>query len=202
MSEMWVQSMNLKYKQDKIRFGKTSDLCKGKIIHLGASDNGADYDLQRFLEEEHKVVISADLDKADVIQDFNEPQWTIRNKFDTVLAGEIIEHVHNPTSFIKNCVQLLKPKGRLIISTPNASSLIYLYNPDWCVNYQGNSYEQDEGHIHCFTTGMLRFLMEKHGVKRVDFEYLNGYLGNPFGYFVCSFVPSFRGDILIWGDVK
>ena len=190
----------LKLAQDKIRFQKTRGLCKGKILHLGASDNGADYDLHRFLKEKHKVVVSVDLQEADIIQDLNDLKWEILEKYDTVLAGEVIEHIHNPTTFVKNCVELLRPGGRLIISTPNATSLIYLYNPNWCVNYEGNSYEEDEGHIHTFTIGMLKFLMKKQGIEKIDYEYLNGYLGNPLGYFICWMFPRLRGDIMIWGD--
>jgi ubiquinone/menaquinone biosynthesis C-methylase UbiE len=41
------------------------------------------------------------------------------NYFDTILAGEIIEHVEQPLQFLRNCRRLLKSGGLLVLSTPN-----------------------------------------------------------------------------------
>jgi len=43
--------------------------------------------------------------------------------FDCIVITEVLEHVANPNLLIQNCYQLLKPKGILIVSTPNAYSL-------------------------------------------------------------------------------
>lgn len=43
-------------------------------------------------------------------------------KFDWVILTEVIEHVPLPNSFCKALVSLLKPGGKLIISTPNKSA--------------------------------------------------------------------------------
>ena len=40
-------------------------------------------------------------------------------KFDTIIAGEIIEHLDNPGQFLRNMFRHLKPGGRLVVSTPN-----------------------------------------------------------------------------------
>lgn len=40
-------------------------------------------------------------------------------KFDVVLALEIIEHVADVESFVKNCAQLVKPNGLLFVATLN-----------------------------------------------------------------------------------
>ena len=39
--------------------------------------------------------------------------------FDTIVAGEIIEHLENPGMFLRNMGAHLKPGGVIIISTPN-----------------------------------------------------------------------------------
>jgi len=40
-------------------------------------------------------------------------------QFDTIVAGEIIEHLENPGQFLRNMARHLKPGGVLILSTPN-----------------------------------------------------------------------------------
>ena len=55
----------------------------------------------------------------DLNQDFYD-KWD--EKFDLVVAIEILEHLHNPRHFIRNCLQLLRPSGFLLISSPNTES--------------------------------------------------------------------------------
>lgn len=42
-------------------------------------------------------------------------------RYDAVIMTELIEHVTNPKDFIKAALSLLKPEGKLIITTPNKS---------------------------------------------------------------------------------
>ncbi len=48
---------------------------------------------------------------------------TINRKFDAVVAIEIIEHIENPFSFVRECAKLLKPNGLLFLTTPNVEAL-------------------------------------------------------------------------------
>jgi 2-polyprenyl-6-hydroxyphenyl methylase/3-demethylubiquinone-9 3-methyltransferase len=41
------------------------------------------------------------------------------NYFDVILVAEVIEHVAHPDEFLKNISRMLKPKGHIVISTPN-----------------------------------------------------------------------------------
>jgi len=41
------------------------------------------------------------------------------NCFDSICAGEIIEHVRNPVKLLVECNRALKIRGRLVLSTPN-----------------------------------------------------------------------------------
>lgn len=47
-------------------------------------------------------------------------------KFDVVLAMEIVEHVAHPASFLKTIQSLLKPNGLMIMSTLNRNTKSYL----------------------------------------------------------------------------
>lgn len=40
--------------------------------------------------------------------------------FDTVHSGEVLEHLDDPNTLLKDAYRILKPGGTLIISTPNS----------------------------------------------------------------------------------
>ena len=45
------------------------------------------------------------------------------NRFDLVVASEVVEHVHEPVAFLRLIARHLLPDGVLILTTPNASSV-------------------------------------------------------------------------------
>lgn len=44
-------------------------------------------------------------------------------RFDTVVAAEIIEHLEDPYAFLRGLRDVLRPDGRLVLSTPNPLGL-------------------------------------------------------------------------------
>ena len=42
---------------------------------------------------------------------------------EVIVAGEIIEHLEAPGTFLRACHELVKPGGRLVVTTPNAAAL-------------------------------------------------------------------------------
>jgi len=44
-------------------------------------------------------------------------------QFDTIFAGELIEHLANPGRFLECSRRMFKPKGKLVLSTPNPFSV-------------------------------------------------------------------------------
>jgi SAM-dependent methyltransferase len=52
-------------------------------------------------------------------EDFHD-KWN--EKFDLVVAIEILEHLHDPRHFIRNCLELVKPDGYLLVTSPNTES--------------------------------------------------------------------------------
>lgn len=101
------------------------------------------------------------------------------NMFDVVYALELVEHLHEPGKFFDQVYKVLKPNGRLIISTPNGSSLPNLlskWSPSAIEREQdftrhGNSYEVDsstwdnEAHISLFGYFKWRELIKDHKFK-------------------------------------
>lgn len=55
--------------------------------------------------------------------DLNQKDVVPTASFDAVIAAEVIEHLENPREVAREWYRILKPAGRLIISTPNNESI-------------------------------------------------------------------------------
>ena len=56
------------------------------------------------------------------LQQFCETNPT--TTFDSILAGELLEHLYHPMQFLQQCFDALAPGGVLVLSTPNPNSPI------------------------------------------------------------------------------
>jgi 2-polyprenyl-3-methyl-5-hydroxy-6-metoxy-1,4-benzoquinol methylase len=52
-------------------------------------------------------------------------EMPFQSRFDSIAAGELIEHLSNPGEFLRACHRALKPKGRVVITTPNPFALMH-----------------------------------------------------------------------------
>ncbi len=95
-----------------------------------------------------------------------------KEKYDVVVATEVIEHVENPVSFIGAFLEVLKPGGVIIITTPNKD-----------VHPKGTIWETDYApkHLWWFTEKGLNVIAKHFGkhFSLVDFtEYKENKLYN------------------------
>ncbi|MCB0661870.1 MAG: methyltransferase domain-containing protein [Saprospiraceae bacterium] len=74
---------------------------------------------------------------------FNIPMHD--NAVDAIVASEIIEHVPNPAAFLKELFRVLKPGGKLIVTTPYNEKIIY----SLCIHC--NRPTPMHAHLHSFT---------------------------------------------------
>ncbi|MDD5490107.1 MAG: class I SAM-dependent methyltransferase [Candidatus Moranbacteria bacterium] len=85
--------------------------------------------------------------------------------FDAVVAGEIIEHIFDTDFFLEEIKRVLKPGGKLIISTPNIVSLgrrlLMLLGISPIIEISPNCPES-VGHIRYFTFKAIERLIRKH----------------------------------------
>lgn len=90
------------------------------------------------------------------------------NFFDIIVAGEIIEHIYDTDFFLKEIKRLLKPEGKLIISTPNIASLgrrlFLLVGKNPIIEISPNE-SDSSGHIRYFTFETLEGLLSKNGFR-------------------------------------
>ena len=95
-----------------------------------------------------------------------EPQ-----SFDAILCGDLVEHLRDPVAFLERVRPLLRPGGRLVLSTPNIANwsvrLSLLFGrfryTEWGI--------LDRTHTHFFTRKTLREALEAAGYRITVFDH-------------------------------
>jgi 2-polyprenyl-3-methyl-5-hydroxy-6-metoxy-1,4-benzoquinol methylase len=102
-----------------------------KVLDLGAADI-RDRSLHFFLCKHAKQVTGIELyavrakklaKKGYDIRVGNAETFSLQERYDVVIAGDLIEHVDNPGMMIDNAMRHLKPGGVFIFNTPNIYSI-------------------------------------------------------------------------------
>jgi 2-polyprenyl-3-methyl-5-hydroxy-6-metoxy-1,4-benzoquinol methylase len=91
--------------------------------------------------------------------------------FDVVLCGDLIEHLRDPGALLARVRPLLRPKGRLVLTTPNVanwSMRLALLAGRWRYTERGIL---DRTHTHLFTRNTLVETIEGAGyrIETLDF---------------------------------
>jgi hypothetical protein len=84
------------------------------------------------------IMDASNYEGAEVIHDLNTPIGTeLRSSFDTVIDGGTLEHVFHFPNSIKNCMELVKLGGHLILMTPwhnHSGHGFYQFSPELFYN--------------------------------------------------------------------
>ena len=94
------------------------------------------------------------------LKEFNSEYSELLEKFDTVIALNVIEHITDDLLAIRNAKALLKNKGKLIILVPAGQ---WLYN----------SIDRELGHYRRYSKSGLINLMETAGLEVFECTYFN-----------------------------
>ena len=100
--------------------------------------------------------------------------FRLPERFDTIVASELIEHLANPGLFLEHARAHLKPSGRLVLTTPNPFSLFdiayaLLKFPKTCQNPQ---------HTCWFCPQTMKELVWRSGLRIEHFELLDDYVAD------------------------
>jgi ubiquinone/menaquinone biosynthesis C-methylase UbiE len=106
------------------------------------------------------------------------------NSFDCVIASEIIEHVFDPSAFIKELFRVVKKGGSLVITTPYNEKIIYYL----CIHC--NNKTPANAHIHSFDEKKLESLYSGKDLESFKYEtFGNKVLIFLRTYFIFQFFP-------------
>src|SRR5215469_7747818 len=104
-----------------------------KVLDVGCVDHYAKRETQptwlhRHLRDSASSIVGLDILEDEVRQLAGKGYRVVcadaltvdlADRFDVIVAGELIEHVDNPGGLIANLARHLKPDGMLVITTPN-----------------------------------------------------------------------------------
>ncbi|WP_375318882.1 bifunctional 2-polyprenyl-6-hydroxyphenol methylase/3-demethylubiquinol 3-O-methyltransferase UbiG [Candidatus Tisiphia endosymbiont of Oplodontha viridula] len=101
----------------------TSPLCKLNAIVTGIDALQSNIDIATQYASSQNLNIQylkSTVEELVSLNDLNKKQY------DVVLCLEVIEHIDNPSDFVKNLASLVKPDGMIIISTINRTIKSYM----------------------------------------------------------------------------
>jgi 2-polyprenyl-3-methyl-5-hydroxy-6-metoxy-1,4-benzoquinol methylase len=92
------------------------------------------------------------------------------HSFDLVLCGDVIEHLRDPVAFLARMRPLLRPGGKLVLTTPNVANWamrLGLLAGRWRYTDRGIL---DRTHTHLFTKKSLEQALDRAGYRVVEFD--------------------------------
>jgi len=117
------------YKTDRLTVSETMirGLRPHNVLEIGAGDFSFDY----MRNMAAGAWIKADFAlPCDVICDFNSVSLSLPfsdQQFDLIICTEVLEHLLWPQQLLKEAHRVLTPKGKIIVSVPNITSLSYRF---------------------------------------------------------------------------
>jgi 2-polyprenyl-3-methyl-5-hydroxy-6-metoxy-1,4-benzoquinol methylase len=131
-----------------------------KVIALDSSGDGIKIAKEAYpLVDFHCLSLYEDIEK------------TVGASFDVVIASEVIEHLYDPRTFLRIAYNILKPGGKLLLSTPYHG---YLKNIALAVSGKMDRHfcvEMDCGHIKFFSVKTLSKMVTEEGFKELSFKF-------------------------------
>jgi 2-polyprenyl-3-methyl-5-hydroxy-6-metoxy-1,4-benzoquinol methylase len=96
----------------------------------------------------------------------------LHQKFDCVLALEIVEHLENPRHLLRQCFKALRPGGLLVLSTPNIEQPISLaqFVRSGQFRWFMPAHYKNDGHITPISLNVLDNALKEAGFAEAAFD--------------------------------
>ena len=82
--------------------------------------------------------------------------------FDAIIMNHVIEHVHDPVAVLTECYRILKPRGILVVVTPNIESCGHRHFRSFWMGLD------PPRHLYLFTRKTLRKIAERAGFSKYE----------------------------------
>jgi len=150
------------------------------VLDIGSTGQTSEYDLFGEIKGVAHSITGIDTEILNElvhpnIFEGNMENYDFGRQFDVIVAGDIIEHVHNQGLFLDNIYKHLKDRGVLIITTPNAKWFTVMARPNLTHTAWHDRYT-------------LEYILKKHDFRIMQFRY---YYGNKPKY-------NFFQKLLVW----
>lgn len=121
-------------------------------------------------------------------------EW--HGKVDIVVSFAVVEHVENPLDFLKKIRELLKPRGKLLFSTPNYD--------DWLLEFLPEIYGRffyRRVHKWYFNGESLKELAYRAGFSNVDIKYAHRFDVSNALLWIKDKIPAGYGKLELFHDL-
>ncbi len=163
-----------------------SGLIRGLVIDLGCGTAPYKEEIQHYCKNYVGVDWKNsfhDSSDVDIFADLNESLPLKDGCADTVVSFQTIEHLTNPWRLVSECRRILKPGGRVFITSPFM----------WGVHEAPHDYFR-------FTRHGLSEMLKKVGFVQIDIEETTGFwqtFALKFNYHTARFTPRFLKALFI-----
>lgn len=160
---MWVKGKPLSHALK----GMVSRDGRMKILNVGCGNDtyGTDF-VDKYPSRKEVIRCDVDEDKLPYPDNF----------FDEVYSFDFFEHLANPLLFLKESKRVLKPNGKVVLTTSYAHCMNWIFNA--CV-YKFPHGKEDK-HYTLMNEYHMKNWFEKVGLKIIKIEFLeDDYVGNP-----------------------
>jgi SAM-dependent methyltransferase len=179
--------------------------CQGKrILELGCADGY----ISRHLKERGCRITGVEIDaeaaerarpwcEKVVVADLNRADWIeqVGGGFDTILCGDVLEHLAQPEVALWHIHRLLAPGGRVIICLPNIAHIRVRLRLLFGKFDYDSAGIMDVTHLRFYTYKTARELIERTGFRIISYHPLVGG-GAPTHWLRVLFHKLFAGSIM------
>jgi len=146
----------------------SSMVLQGLLLDIGCNDCA----ITRFLPSDRYEYLGADLSSSALKEGSHQRRILCdacflpikTNIIDAVICSEVIEHLEEPHSILEEIVRVLKPKGKLVISTPNKESMFLQIQNSLRIP-RLHDWRYVESHFQVYSPKEFDALLEEHGFR-------------------------------------